>query len=190
MEGWFSGTEGHVRFGVTVPRFEIEAAGTHFSSFQVYLGPMHMNELTKAWSTLPNAMTFFDYPDFLDWFAKLLLRNLNWWYGFFNNYGVSIILLTLVVRLFMLPLTLKSMRSMKAMQALQPELAELKEKYGDSSRGQAGFCSGTDGDVSRARGESSGRVSADVAADADIYCAVSDGDECIRDAGRDIFVDR
>ena len=139
VEGWFSGTEEHVRFGVTVPRFEIEAAGTHFSSFQVYLGPMHMNELTKAWSTLPNAMTFFDYPDFLDWFAKLLLRNLNWWYGFFNNYGVSIILLTLVVRLFMLPLTLKSMRSMKAMQALQPELAELKEKYGDSSEDKQAF---------------------------------------------------
>lgn len=139
VDGWYSGTEEDVRFGVTVPRFQIEAQGTHDSSFQVYLGPMHMDELTRAWRTLPNAMTFFDYPDFLDWFAKLLLRNMNWWYGFFGNYGVSIILLTLVVRLLMLPLTLKSMRSMKAMQALQPELAELKEKYGDSPEDKQAF---------------------------------------------------
>jgi YidC/Oxa1 family membrane protein insertase len=134
VDGWLSGTQENVRFGVTIPRFEIEAGEAQEASFQVYLGPMHLNELTAAWSSLPNAMTFFDYPDFLDWFAKLLLRNLNWWYGFFGNYGVAIILLTLLVRLGMLPLTLKSMRSMKSMQALQPELAELKEKFGDDQQ--------------------------------------------------------
>ncbi|MFP6581353.1 MAG: membrane protein insertase YidC [Candidatus Hydrogenedentota bacterium] len=139
VDGWVSGTQEDVRFGVTVPRFEVAANETHSTSFQVYLGPMHLSELTKAWPTLPNALTFFDYPNFLDWFAKLLLTNLNWWYGFFGNYGVSIILLTLVVRLVMLPLTLKSMRSMKAMQALQPELKELKEKYGDSQEDKQAF---------------------------------------------------
>lgn len=139
VDGWYSGTEATSRFGVAVPRFEIEANGEHVSSFRVYLGPMHLSDLTEAWPGLSKSLTFFDYPNLLDWFSKKLLGNLNWWYGFFGNYGVSIILLTLMVRLVMLPLTLKSMKSMKAMQALQPELQELKEKYGDTPEDRQEF---------------------------------------------------
>jgi YidC/Oxa1 family membrane protein insertase len=48
-----------------------------------------------------------------------------------HNYGVAIILLTVLVRLLFYPLTLKSQKSMKAMQRLQPQIASLKEKYKD-----------------------------------------------------------
>lgn len=139
IDGWFSGTQEDVRFGVMEPRFEIAPNETHESSYQVYLGPMHLRELTEAWANLPNALTFFDYPNFLDTFAKLLLRNLNWWHGFVGNYGVAIILLTILLRMIILPLTLKSMRSMKAMQSLQPELAELKESFDDTPEGKQDF---------------------------------------------------
>ena len=47
----------------------------------------------------------------------------------FNNFGLAIIFLTIVVNAAMLPLTLKQVRSSKAMQALQPKLAELQKKY-------------------------------------------------------------
>jgi YidC/Oxa1 family membrane protein insertase len=65
----------------------------------------------------------------LNWFAKTLLACLNWFYGIVPNYGVAIILLTVMVRLVMVPLTLKQMRSMKYMQLLAPEMEKLKEKY-------------------------------------------------------------
>jgi len=55
----------------------------------------------------------------LDFFAGLL----------FNQYGLSILLMTIIIRFLILPLTLKQYRSSRAMQALQPELLKLREKY-------------------------------------------------------------
>jgi YidC/Oxa1 family membrane protein insertase len=46
-----------------------------------------------------------------------------------GSFGLSIIVVTILIRLIILPLMIKQMRSSKAMQALQPELAELKKKY-------------------------------------------------------------
>lgn len=48
---------------------------------------------------------------------------------FGNNYGLSIIIVTILIRLFILPLMIKQTKSSKAMQAIQPELKALKEKY-------------------------------------------------------------
>ncbi len=48
----------------------------------------------------------------------------------FNNFGLAIIALTLMVNGAMLPLTLKQIRASRAMQELQPKIAELKKKYG------------------------------------------------------------
>ncbi|KAB3532218.1 YidC/Oxa1 family membrane protein insertase [Alkaliphilus serpentinus] len=50
-------------------------------------------------------------------------------YDLIGNYGLSIIVFTIVVKLLMVPLTLKQMRSMKVIQELQPKLKELQEKY-------------------------------------------------------------
>lgn len=46
-----------------------------------------------------------------------------------GSFGLSIILVTLIIRLAILPLMIKQTKSSKAMQALQPEMAALKEKY-------------------------------------------------------------
>jgi len=47
----------------------------------------------------------------------------------FDNFGLAIIVLTIVVNICMLPLTLKQVRASKAMQELQPKLAEMQKKY-------------------------------------------------------------
>jgi len=49
---------------------------------------------------------------------------------FFNNFGLAIIALTIVVRLATLPLTTKQLGATKAMQEMQPKMAELQKKYG------------------------------------------------------------
>ena len=48
----------------------------------------------------------------------------------FNNFGLAIIALTIIVRVVTMPLTFKQLRATKAMQTLQPQLAELQKKYG------------------------------------------------------------
>ena len=62
----------------------------------------------------------------LDAFAK--------WFG--GSYVLAILLLTIIVRTLILPLTLKQYRSSKAMQALQPQLTELRTKYKDNPQKQ------------------------------------------------------
>ncbi len=61
--------------------------------------------------------------------AVPILRGLEFFYRYFPNYGVAIILLTLLIRLITFPLQYKSFKSMKKMQVIQPELAKLREKY-------------------------------------------------------------
>ncbi len=61
--------------------------------------------------------------------SKILLKILNGFYTLIPNYGVSILLLTLLVKLMLSPLTRKSQMSMFRMQGLQPEVEKLKIKY-------------------------------------------------------------
>jgi YidC/Oxa1 family membrane protein insertase len=64
-----------------------------------------------------------------------IVAGLNWMlqglYGLTGNYGLAIILLTVLVKLVLLPLTVKQTRSMIAMQKIQPEIKKLQEKYKD-----------------------------------------------------------
>jgi YidC/Oxa1 family membrane protein insertase len=54
---------------------------------------------------------------------------LSFFYQVIPSYGVAIILLTILVRVVLLPLTLKQLRSMQAMQRIQPKVKELQRKY-------------------------------------------------------------
>ena len=59
------------------------------------------------------------------------LRALQFIYKFIPNYGIAIILVTILIRLITFPLQYKSFKSMKKMQLIQPELTKIKEKYKD-----------------------------------------------------------
>jgi YidC/Oxa1 family membrane protein insertase len=74
--------------------------------------------LPRKWGGLP-----------MEWLGVPILWLLNWTFKHVGNYGVAIILLTVVSKVLFYPLTVKSMRSMKAMQALQPQVNALRSKY-------------------------------------------------------------
>ncbi len=58
-------------------------------------------------------------------------------YQLFGDLGLSIIVLTLVIKLILFPLTLQQLKSMKATQALQPQVAEIRKKYAKDQQAQA-----------------------------------------------------
>jgi YidC/Oxa1 family membrane protein insertase len=58
-------------------------------------------------------------------------------YHLFGDFALSIIVLTLVIKLVLFPLTLQQLKSMKATQALQPQMAEIRKKYAKDQQGQA-----------------------------------------------------
>ena len=65
----------------------------------------------------------------LSWLEVILKWMLELFYAVIPNYGVAIILLTILIKALLLPLTHKSYKSTSRMQALQPKVAMLKEKY-------------------------------------------------------------
>src|SRR5260370_14894788 len=65
----------------------------------------------------------------MEWLGVPILLLLNWVHQYVGNYGVAIILLTVVSKVLFYPLTVKSMRSMRAMQTLQPQINALRSKY-------------------------------------------------------------
>ena len=60
-----------------------------------------------------------------------ILRILQWFYRYIPNYGVGIILLTLLLRIVTFPLQHKSFKSMKKMQQMAPEIQKIREKFKD-----------------------------------------------------------
>ncbi|WP_096438030.1 YidC family membrane integrase SpoIIIJ [Alteribacter populi] len=65
--------------------------------------------------------SYFVYP--LSWLMTTIAEALN------NSYGLAIIIVTILLRILILPLMIKQTRSTKAMQAIQPEMTKLREKY-------------------------------------------------------------
>jgi YidC/Oxa1 family membrane protein insertase len=100
----------------------------------VYLGPKEYDRLAPF--GLEGSINFGGFPMPrrygglpMEWLGVPILHVMNWVYRHVGNYGIAIILLTIVSKVLFYPLTVKSMRSMKAMQALQPQINALRNKY-------------------------------------------------------------
>ncbi|MEE1199479.1 MAG: YidC/Oxa1 family membrane protein insertase [Christensenellales bacterium] len=64
-----------------------------------------------------------------DWINILFTDCLNWIYSWIGNYGWAVVIFTLIVRLLVLPLDIKSRKSMRAMNRVQPKMQALQKKY-------------------------------------------------------------
>jgi len=70
------------------------------------------------------------------WLIDLMSDALVFLNGIVNNYGLAIILFTLIIKFALYPLTSKQTKSMKAMQDLQPKMEEIKKQYKDNKEKQ------------------------------------------------------
>lgn len=104
-------------------------------TFSYYVGPMKYSILKQLGRRQDRVM--FRVWKGWDWFRAIcitLLGILNSLYSLVPNYGIAIILLTLLIRIVFWPLTYKMNINMKKLQALKPELDELQKKYKDNPR--------------------------------------------------------
>ena len=103
--------------------------------YRVYLGPKEEYRLEALGSGLLRAIDLgYTWVVPLTRFFNWLLHAL---YSVIPNYGVAIIVLTMLVRLVMAPLTARQMRSMERMRALAPKLEQLKAKHADDRAKQS-----------------------------------------------------
>jgi YidC/Oxa1 family membrane protein insertase len=105
----------------------------------VFVGPKEYEGLKAVglegainWGCFPIWCEWGGLP--MEWLGVPILKLMNWVYRFVGNYGVAIILLTIISKVLFYPLTVKSMRSMRAMQALQPQVNALRSKHRSDPR--------------------------------------------------------
>jgi YidC/Oxa1 family membrane protein insertase len=100
--------------------------------FDVYAGPLVYENMKALGANLQEMMN-------LGWgpirpFSKIILWSLVALRKIVPNYGLVIIIFSILVKIILHPLTKKSYESMKQMQVLQPKMAELREKYGNDAQ--------------------------------------------------------
>ncbi len=113
------------------PERVIDPGSRHIFKYNLFLGPKSLSILKKLDYELDKAVNF----GWFDFLAKPLVWIMDFLYEhFIANYGVAIIILTLISKIILWPLGNMSYKSMAEMKKIQPEIAKLKEKYGDDKK--------------------------------------------------------
>lgn len=108
-------------------KFELQPGDTKKITNLLYFGPKEIDTLKAAGHNLNKVVNF----GFFDILAKPFLWFMKKIYSVIPNYGVAIIILTLVIKIILFPLGTKSYKSMSQMKKLQPLIKEIQEKYKD-----------------------------------------------------------
>ncbi len=98
--------------------------------FKAVFAPKHLDLLRSIEKSLDTTVDL----GFFAFLAYPILWTLKFIYKYVGNYGVAIILLTILIKLLTFPLVLKSMKSMRKMADFQPKMNALKEKHKDDKQ--------------------------------------------------------
>jgi YidC/Oxa1 family membrane protein insertase len=113
--------------GIKTPAIEVAANSSAAIKATLFVGPKIQDALEQVHESLHLTV---DYGWL--WFISLPLFDiLNWFHGLVGNWGLAIILITLVVKGIMYPLTKAQYTSMAKMRLIQPKMLSLRERYGD-----------------------------------------------------------
>jgi YidC/Oxa1 family membrane protein insertase len=113
--------------GVIIPRPAIAPGATEATTVPLYAGPQEQDRLSKL---APGLDLTVDYG-WLTVIAVPLFWVLSWVHEWVGNWGIAIILLTVVIKLIFYPLSQASYRSMAKMRVVAPKMQKIKEQYGD-----------------------------------------------------------
>ncbi|GLQ00422.1 membrane protein insertase YidC [Methylophaga thalassica] len=116
--------------GVRMPAISVAAGSEGHADYEMYLGPKKAERLEKV---AKNLQLTVDYGIFTI-ISEPLFWVMEWLHKMTGNWGWSIVLLTVLIKLVFFKLSAASYRSMAAMRKLTPKLASLKERYGDDKQ--------------------------------------------------------
>jgi YidC/Oxa1 family membrane protein insertase len=114
--------------GLAALRVPVEG-GEKVISLTVYAGAKDLDRLRSYGRGFEGAIDYGAMARPFAFFARILLYVMRWFERVVGNWGLAIILLTVLVKLLLYPLTAKSVQSMNAMRKLQPEIEKLKLKH-------------------------------------------------------------
>jgi YidC/Oxa1 family membrane protein insertase len=111
--------------------FLLESGKTHKDKFFVYCGPKDYDILKSFGFHLESLL---DFEGIWGSLCRGLVASLQGLNRIFHNYGIAIIVLTILLKFLFYPLSAISLRSMKEMQALKPQLDEIRKKNKDNPK--------------------------------------------------------
>jgi YidC/Oxa1 family membrane protein insertase len=118
------------------PSVTVPADGTVNTVTRFFAGAKEVNLLDAyAASGIPH----FDLAIDFGWFyflTKPIFLTLQWFYGLIGNFGLAILLLTLIIKILFFPLANKSYQAMSKMKLLQPEMQKIRERFPDDKQRQ------------------------------------------------------
>lgn len=99
--------------------------------YRIYIGPLDYKELEKYDNNLDElVMNNSGYERFFRPFSRyLILPFLEFLHSFIHNWGIVIIIFSILIKVILYPLTKNSLKATKKMQLMQPKMAEIREKY-------------------------------------------------------------
>jgi YidC/Oxa1 family membrane protein insertase len=109
------------------PKITLQPGAEQEFRYKLYLGPKEESYLSAADPKLKNVINY----GWFDVIAQPLLKCLKFSHRFTHNYGLDIIILTILIKILFWPLTHKSYVSMRQMKKLQPKMQKIREKYKD-----------------------------------------------------------
>jgi YidC/Oxa1 family membrane protein insertase len=112
------------------PEKAIQPGTQYIYKYQFFMGPKRIQELKTVGNDLHKVVNF----GWFDIIAKPFLWLMNTFYSVIPNYGLAIIILTLLVKLVLWPLGQKSYKSMNEMKKIQPLMKEIREKHKDDKQ--------------------------------------------------------
>ncbi len=107
------------------PALKLNPSAQVSESFHLYMGPRELDLLKGFGQNLDKAVNF----GWTNIIAKPLLYVLRFFEKYIHNYGLAIIVLTILVKMLFWPLTHKSYKSMGEMKKIQPRIMAIREKY-------------------------------------------------------------
>jgi YidC/Oxa1 family membrane protein insertase len=133
-----------VEAALGLPDVALAAGDQRSFDYELYLGPKEYHRLKALGNHRTLVMKYDDTPIFgwmFGWairpLASGLIQVLEVLKGWVGSYGISIILVTILIRLVIWPVYAKSTRTMKRMSKLTPMMTEIKEKYKDDQERQS-----------------------------------------------------
>ena len=129
--GWFSAPPNLQRTSFTLQvRNHANTGPDAVVRYRLFIGPKVLNLLKSFGRGLDESIDF----GYFAFISVPMLRALTFFQTYTGNYGLDIILLTMIIKLLLWPLTQKSFVSMKRMGKLQPQMQRLKDKFGDDKQ--------------------------------------------------------
>ncbi len=121
-------SEKHFRFFQTKVGIPIEGNDEEIINMHMYLGPNNFKVLKKYGLGLENLV--FLGRNIIRWINEYVIINIfNWLNRSINNYGIIILLLTIIIKMALFPLTYKSFISQAKMRVLKPQIDQINSKF-------------------------------------------------------------